>query len=141
MVTANTYTSPFTYTYKITSLKVKDEVVGNTTNHSSVVQTYWQLTGTDANNHVGTFSGATPFTSTIMPAGDTFIPFASLTEANVIKWVSDVVTGNPSYQQHIDEQIQKQIDQIITPVTEAAMPWAPAANTANTAANTANTAA
>jgi hypothetical protein len=60
-----------------------------------------------------------------MPEGDTFIPFASLTEADVIKWISDVVTGNPGYQQHIDEQIQKQIDQHINPVTEPDLPWAP----------------
>ena len=67
-----------------------------------------------------------------MPAGDTFVAFDSLTEADVIKWVSDVVTGNPGYQQHIDEQIQKQIDQHISPITEPSLPWAPtSANTAN----------
>ena len=129
MTTANTYTSPFTYTYEITSLKVKNETVGNTVNENAVVQTYWKLTGKDSANNEGTFSGATPFSSTNMPAGDTFIPFADLKESDVIKWVSDVVTGNPGYQQHIDEQIQKQIHDKITPVTEAQMPWAPAANT------------
>lgn len=132
MVTPTPYVSPFTYEYKITGLKVKDEVAGNTTNHNAVVQTYWQLTGTDTANNSGTFTGATPFTSTTMPAGDTFVAFDSLTEADVIKWVSDVVTDNPGYQQHIDEQIQKQIDQHISPITEPSLPWAPtSANTAN----------
>ena len=41
-----TYTSPYTYTYEVTGLKVRDEVVGNTTNTNAVVQTYWTLTAT-----------------------------------------------------------------------------------------------
>ena len=120
-----TYTSPYTYTYEVTGLKVRDEVVGNTTNTNAVVQTYWKLTGSDGTNE-GTFSGATPFTSTTMPEGDVFVPFAELTEEIVIGWISDVVTGNPGYQQHIDEQIGKQIRDKVTPITEAQLPWAPA---------------
>ena len=100
------YVSPYTYTVQVTGLKVKDE--GGNTN--AVVQTYWKLTGSDGNDNQGTFNGATPFTSTTMPEGDVFVPFAELTEADVIQWVSDVVTGNPGYQKHIDLQIQKQID-------------------------------
>ena len=119
------YTSPFTYTYEITSLKVKDDTVGNTVNQNAVVQTYWKLTGTDSNNNEGSFNGATPFSTTNMPEGDTFIAFADLKESDVIKWISDVVTGNPGYQQHIDEQIQKQINDKITPITEPDLPWAP----------------
>ena len=126
---APAYTSPFTYTYEITGLKVKDETVGNTVNHSAVVQTYWKVTGTDSANNQGSFSGATTFSTTNMPAGDTFIPFVDLKETDVIKWVSDVVTGNPNYQQHIDSKIQEQIDNHITPVSDANMPWAPAAST------------
>ena len=66
------YTSPFTYEYKITGLKVKDEGA----NANAVVQTYWTLTGTDNENNSGTFTGATPFTSTTMPEGDVFVPLA-----------------------------------------------------------------
>ena len=47
-----------TYKYEVTSLKVKDEVSGNTTYNNTVVQTYWKLTGTDENGNEGTFSGA-----------------------------------------------------------------------------------
>jgi hypothetical protein len=130
MATANTYTSPFTYTYEVTSLKVRDEVVGNTTNTDAVVQTYWKLTGVDTNGNEGTFSGATPFSTKTMPAGDEFVPFEQLTEANVIEWIHDVVEGNSGYQQHIDEQIQKQIDEKIKPISEPQLPWKPAANTA-----------
>lgn len=127
----------FTYKYEVTSLKVKDEVVGNTVNKNAVVQTYWKLTGTDDslvaedNKNSGTFSGATPFTTTTMPAGYDFVPFEDLTEADVISWIQAVVEGNSGYKQHIDEQIQKQIDQNMRPVTEADLPWAPPkANTA-----------
>lgn len=121
----------FTYKYEVTSLKVKNEVVGNTINQNAVVQTYWKLTGTDESlvteegNNQGTFAGATPFTTTTMPEGYNFIPFADLTEADVISWIQAVVEGNPSYKKHIDDQIQKQIDEKMRPITEPDLPWAP----------------
>lgn len=120
-----------TYKYEVTSLKVKDEVVGNTINQNAVVQTYWKLTGTDESlittdgKNEGTFSGATPFTTTTMPPGTQFVPFEDLTEEIVISWIQGVVENNPGYKQHIDEQIQKQIDQNMRPVSEAQLPWAP----------------
>lgn len=109
-----------TYTWKITSLKTKNE--GN--NRNAVVQTYWQKIGTDG-THEGIFSGATPFTSTTMPEGDVFIPFEQLTEEMVIGWIQDVVTANPTYEAHINEKIQEEIDGKHSPVTETPMPWAP----------------
>lgn len=118
------YVSPYTYTFEVTGLKVRDEVVNGTTNTNSVVQTYWKLTGSDG-THEGTFSGATPFSTTNMPEGNVFVPFEELTEEIVIEWISDVVTGNPGYQQHIDDQISKQIRDKITPITEPNLPWKP----------------
>ena len=109
-----------TYTWKVTGIKVKDE--GPNTN--AVVQTYWTKTGTDENGNEGTFSGATPFTSTTMPEGSTFTPFDQLTEEIVIGWIQGVVVDG--YEEHVNGQIQKQIDQKIAPVTEATLPWAPA---------------
>ena len=94
-----------------------EEIISNTVNQNAVVQTYWKLTGTDEEliteegKNSGTFSGATPFTTTTMPPGTEFVPFADLTEEMVISWIQAVVEGNPGYKQHIDEQIQKQIDQ------------------------------
>lgn len=126
-----------TYQYEITSLKVKDEVVGNTLNQNAVVQTYWKLTGTDesliaeGDANQGTFSGATPFTTTTMPEGYDFIPFDDLTEEDVISWVQAVVEGNPGYKQHIDEQIMKQIQDKVRPISEPSLPWKPTANTPN----------
>jgi hypothetical protein len=121
--TEESYVSPFTYAYEVTGIKVKDEIVGNTTNQNAVVQTYWKLTGTDGDGNQATFNGATPFTSTTMPEGTLFVPFAELTEQVVINWINTVVVESPGYQKHIDTQLQKQIDDVITPVTDATLPW------------------
>jgi hypothetical protein len=109
-----------TYTWEVTSIKVKDE--GSFTN--AVVQTYWKKTGTDENGNEGTFSGATPFSTDNMPEGNTFVPFAELTEEMVLEWIKDVVVND--YERHVNEQIAKQIRDKTTPVTEAALPWKPA---------------
>ena len=109
-----------TYTWKVTGAKVKDEG----TNTNAIVQTYWQKIGTDEAGNEGTFSGATPFTSTNMPANSTFVPFADLTEATVLQWIKAVVVGG--YEEHVNAQIAKQIQDKITPVAEPSLPWAPA---------------
>ena len=110
-----------TYKYEVTGLKVKDH--NNLTN--IVVQTYWKLTGTDENGNEGTFSGATPFSADPTDNSGPHIPFESLTEDDVIAWISDVVNTNPGYKDHIDEQILKQISEKISPITEPTLPWAP----------------
>lgn len=122
-----------TYEYKITGLKVRNETTANTTVENAVVQTYWTLTGTDENGNVGTFSGATPFTADPTDSSGPFIPFDQLTEQDVIAWISGVVETNPGYKDHINAQIEKQINEKISPISEPALPWAqPDANTTNT---------
>lgn len=113
-----------TYTWKVTGLKIKDI---DTARPEAVVQTYWQKTGTDEAGNTGTFSGATPFTVDPADASGPFVPFAELTEADIIAWIQTVVVGG--YQEHVDGKIQEQIQQKIQPVTEAALPWAPPAET------------
>lgn len=107
-----------TYTWKVTSLKVKDE--GDNT--SAVVQTYWTKTGTDENGNTGVFAGATPFTSVNVPAGQ-FVPFDQLTEETVLGWIQSVVVGQ--YEEHVNGVIAKQIDQKVNVVKEVDLPWAP----------------
>lgn len=109
-----------TYTWAVTSLKTRTEG----SNENAVVQTYWKKTGTDEAGNTGEFSGATPFTTTTMPEGSTFIPLAELTEEIVLGWIQAVVVG--SYEQHVNGQIAKQIAEKATPITETPMPWAPA---------------
>ena len=104
------------YTWAISSLKTKTEG----SNEDAVVQTYWKKTGTDEDGNEGSFSGATPFTSA---NADPFTAFASLTEEIVLGWIQAVVIDD--YAEHVNGQIQKQIDEKVTPVSEQAMPWQP----------------
>lgn len=116
-----------TYTWKITGLKTKDV---SDDKPAAVVQTYWQKIGTDENGNEGTFSGATPFTVDPTDESGPFIPFEDLTEEDVLDWIKTVVVGG--YEQHVNEQIAKQIEEKISPVVENRLPWAPV--TANTPA-------
>lgn len=103
-----------TYTWEVDSLKTKKE--GD--NVDAVVQTYWKKTGTDGDGNVGSFSGATPFTSA---DADPFVAFADLTEADVLGWIQGVVVDD--YEVHVNGVIQKQIDALVTPVEEKDLPW------------------
>ena len=116
-----------TYTWKVTGLKTKDV---SDDKPAAVVQTYWQKIGTDENGNEGTFSGATPFTVDPTDESGPFIPFEDLTEEDVLDWIKTVVVGG--YEQHVNEQIAKQIEEKISPVVENRLPWAPV--TANTPA-------
>ena len=110
-----------TYTWKITGLKIKDV---DTARPSAVVQTYWNKIGTDELGNEWTFSGATPFTLDPTDASGPFKPFAELTEADIVGWIQTIVVGG--YEEHVNGKIAEQIQQKIAPVTEAALPWAPA---------------
>lgn len=104
-----------TYTWEVTSLKTKTEG----SNADAVVQTYWKKIGTDENGNTGTFVGATPFSSANT---ENFVAFADLTEEVVLGWIQAEVTGG--YEEHVNEQIQKQIDETANPIVEPKMPWA-----------------
>ena len=108
-----------TYTWKVTGLKTT--TINNTSD--VVVQTYWEKIGKDGELE-GKFSGATPFSANTMPAGTTFIPFSELTEEDVLTWIKAIVVD--SYEEHVNAQIQKQIDDKKNPVIDATLPWAPA---------------
>lgn len=96
---------------------VKTQTINSLTN--TIVQVYWKKIGTDENGIFGVFNGATPFTSTT-PMGD-FIPFSELTEEQVLSWIK---VEAAKYEDHIDEQIQKQIDNKNNEATEPDLPWA-----------------
>ena len=106
-----------THTWKITSVKTKTEG----TYANTVVQVYWNKIGTDENGKVGVFSGVTPFSATTMPDGDTFIPYAKLTEEIVLKWVKDKVVGD--YEQAVNDHIAQNINNNVIPVIEPSIPW------------------
>jgi hypothetical protein len=122
-----------TYTWKIKSLKKQDDPSAEL--NDIIVQTYRECTGTDADGNSGTFHGATPFEPDQVDP-DNFTTYENLTEAQVLGWIQDVVNTNDSYKEHIDRQIQTQIDAIVRPTEEVnadALPWAePDANTTPT---------
>jgi hypothetical protein len=118
-----------TYTWKLTNIKK----TSNSTLSNVIIQTYWQVTGTDEDGLEGTFSGATPFDISKVDS-ENFIAWNNLTEETVLGWIKEQVVGG--YKEHIDQQMQKQIDSkknVVVEVSGNDFPWAPAANTANTA--------
>ena len=113
----------FTYTWEVTGIKRRNQVNSEgVTLPGAVVQTYWKCTGTDENGASAAFSGATPFSAANVPEGS-FVPFESLTEEIVLGWIKNVVDKDPMYWEHIQERIEKEIDD--REVEEVSMPWNP----------------
>jgi hypothetical protein len=115
-----------TYDWKLTGLKKQ-----NTDTLSDViVGTRWKITATDENGHSGVFNGATPFEPQDLN-GDGFVDYQDLTEELVLEWVKEYVSGSnrsTNYMNHINQQIQKQIDHVKyanLEVSEEDMPWSP----------------
>ena len=112
-----------TYTWEVSSLKTKNETLGDgVVLPNAICQTYWKKIGTDEDGNEGTFSGATPFSAENLTE-ENFQQFDVLTEEIVLGWIQAIVVDG--YEEHVNGQIQKQIDEKVTPITEAAMPWAP----------------
>jgi hypothetical protein len=112
-----------TYTWEVTSLKTKNETLGDgVVLPNAICQTYWKKIGTDEDGNEGTFAGATPFSGENLTE-ENFQQFDVLTEEIVLGWIQAIVVDG--YEEHVNGQIQKQIDEKVTPITEAAMPWAP----------------
>jgi len=91
----------------------------------SVVKVRWKKTGTDENG----FSGGFNMEDSLAlgePDSDSYIPFDSLSEADVIAWVQSIVVG--IYEQDVNLQIQRQIQKKVDEagVAEVPMPWVPA---------------
>lgn len=110
-----------TYTWELTSFKKRNagELTG------VIFQTYWKKIGTDENGNTGTFSGATPFDPAQVDPNN-FTPFENLTAEIVLGWIQGVVTG--TYEQHVNEQIQKEIERKVNAVEEVSsgkFPWDP----------------
>ena len=112
-----------TYKWKLTGLQKQ-----NTTDITNlVVGTRWQVTGTDENGNEGTFDGGTPFDAPD-EGQEGFVPYEELTEELVLGWIKSYVNSQSSYWEHINERIQKQIDETKwskEDVTTENLPWAP----------------
>lgn len=111
------------YTWKLNSLKKRN--VGNLT--GVVFQTYWTKSGTDENGHTGSFSGATPFDPAKLDPNN-FTTWENLTEETVLNWIKAVVVDD--YEKHVNDQIQRQIDEKLNAheeIGEGKFPWNPPA--------------
>jgi len=84
-----------------------------------VVNVTWTLTGTD-----GTNTASIGGDSTFSQEGDTFTPYADLTEAQVLGWVQDQLgeNGISNYKANVDGQINSMINPPVTPTNEP-LPW------------------
>jgi hypothetical protein len=112
-----------TYTWEVTSLETKNETLDDgVVLPNTICQTYWKKIGTDEDGNEGTFSGATPFSAENLTE-ENFQQFDVLTEEIVLGWIQAIVVDG--YEEHVNGQIQKQIDEQVTPITETSMPWAP----------------
>jgi hypothetical protein len=109
-----------TYTWKVVGLTKT-----NTDNLQDVViGTRWEKRGVDEDGNEGMFSGATPFLASEVDPNN-FVDWNNLTEELVLSWIQPVVVDG--YEQHVNEQIQKQIDAKKNPVVDTNdLPWSPA---------------
>lgn len=114
-----------TYNWTLVGLKKQ-----NTNALSDViVGTQWKLVGTNEDGHTGTFNGATPFEIQDLN-NDGFVDYRDLTEELVLGWIKNYVSGSAptNYMNHINQQIQKQIDHVKyvnMDVAETDLPWSP----------------
>lgn len=104
-----------TYTWEITNIKTAD--VGDFQN--AVIQTYWIKKGIDESGKIGLFNGATPIPTETLN-NENFIPYTQLTEEIVLGWIRSYI--DETYEQHINNQIQKQIDD--QNIKNLDLPWA-----------------
>jgi hypothetical protein len=113
-----------TYTWKINTLSKQNNPAAGL--NDVIIQAFWECKGTNEDNIFGTFYGATPFNLDEVDP-ENFIPYEELTEEQVLGWVQTAVDNDVNYKNHMDEQIQKQINYIVHPVTTVIaeeLPWA-----------------
>ena len=105
------------YEWKITAMKKAPSLDGLS---DVITHVNFEYKGTDADSgESSVFNGACPIGA---PDSENFTALASLTEADVIAWAQ---ANHPV--DHMNEVIEKQISDKITPKNEEAeMPWAPA---------------
>lgn len=107
-----------TNTWTVVRMDAYPEADGET---DVVFTVHWTLSGTD-----GTYTGSVYGTQGVSldPAAP-FVPYADLTEAQVIGWVQDAMGAEQvaTYEASVAQQIA---DQINPPVVTPPLPWAAA---------------
>jgi hypothetical protein len=106
---------PITNTWSVVQLNAYPELDGET---DVVFTCHWVLSGTD-----GTYNGSVYGSVGVTLDPDApFVPYASLTQAQVIGWVQDALGEEQvaSYEANVAQQIADQQD---PPVVTPPLPW------------------
>ena len=106
---------PITNTWSVVQMDCYPELDGET---DVVFTVHWTLNGTD-----GTYAGSVYGSVGVTLDPDApFVPYASLTEAQVIGWVQDALGEEQvaSYEANVAQQIANQIN---PPVVTPPLPW------------------
>jgi hypothetical protein len=113
----------YTYEWSVTGIKkaTSDDI------SDAIIGTQWKVICTDDDGNTGEFSGATPFDLNTIDTGS-FTPYQDLTEAQVLNWIKNTVSGSSStnYWNHIQGQMDKQINKIKLSHVEVGsvdLPW------------------
>ena len=85
------------------------------TSDDSVTVAHWRCESTDGTNTASAY-GTTSHTG--VPSDDDYIPYADLTEANVLAWVHEQVV-----QADIEAANDAKIAELATPTSTIGMPW------------------
>ena len=83
-----------------------------------VVNVLFTVSGTDG-THTATIGGNCQFTPT---QGETIIPFAQLTQAEVLGWINQATNNQANYYANIDGQIASLVNPPVSP-TNTPLPW------------------
>ena len=84
------------------------------TSDDFVVTVHYNVSATDGTYQASTY-GTTSYTQT---PGESYVPYAALTEAVVVGWVQNTLGKD-----NVEASLQSQIDAQINPVEEAGVPW------------------
>jgi len=113
-----------TYTWNIKNLQyLLSYDISDTTLNNVITRVEWDLIGVNSSGVSGVFTGATPFDPSVISLS-AFTAYNDLTQDIVVGWLQNVVVG--SYQAHVYEQIQKQIDAKTVAVSSVdinSLPW------------------
>ena len=105
-----------TYTFSDIKVEIAPSLDGLT---DVITRVRYNYNGADENGYSGSFSGATPMPQ---PSTGSFTPFSEITEPEVVTWLNEVAD-----KPHMQQQIQKQIDNQATPkYVPVPNPWDPA---------------
>ena len=90
------------------------QTMNRLTSDDFVVTVHYNVSATDGTYQASTY-GTTSYTQT---PGESYVPYAALTEAVVVGWVKSSLG-----EANVEASLQSQIDAQANPVEEAGVPW------------------